>query len=205
MNIVIIDYGMGNVHSVQNALTFLGFDSNISSNPEDIQKADVLVFPGVGAFGQGMEELNKRSLVEPIKAYIESKKPFLGICLGIQLLFETSEEAPAVKGLGILKGKVVCFNAPGLKIPHMGWNSLEIKKTDPIFKDINEKEYFYFVHSYYPVPDDENIIAATTEYGSEFCSMVIKENIVAMQFHPEKSQKAGLKLLQNFLGDVVDF
>jgi imidazole glycerol-phosphate synthase subunit HisH len=200
MNITIIDYGMGNVHSVCNALTYLGFDSVVTSDADKIEASDILIFPGVGAFGQGMEELKKRNLIESIKEYIASGKPFLGICLGMQLLFEESTEHGNFKGLGILKGKVVEFDKKqGLKVPHMGWNSLKTKQDNSIFEGIEDNSYFYFVHSYYVLPKQKNIIAGITEYGTDFCSMIIKDNIYAMQFHPEKSQKIGLKLLNNFL------
>ena len=205
MNIFIVDYGMGNVHSVSNALTFLGYKSKIISSGNSVCDADILIFPGVGAFGQGMEELRKRGFVDSIKKHVNSGKPFLGLCLGMHLLFDSSTEHGLNEGLGILKGKVIKFSdtkTTGLKVPHMGWNSLNICKEHLIFKDISKNSYVYFVHSYFVIPEDKNIIATTTDYGIDFCSMVIKDNIFAMQFHPEKSQQIGLKLLENFFKEA---
>ena len=200
MKIVIIDYGMGNAQNVKNALTFLKYSSEIVSDTQSIENADVVIFPGVGAFGEGMSELRKRNLIKPITNHINENKPFLGLCLGMHLLFDVSMEHGEHQGLGILKGKVIRFSDElNLKIPHMGWNSLKITKNDPVFKDIKNNSYVYFVHSYYAVPKDKKIIAAATEYGKDFCSMIIKDNIYAMQFHPEKSQEIGLKMLSNFL------
>ncbi len=206
MRIVIIDYGMGNVKSVYNALHFLGYEAEIISDPEALKSADVVVFPGVGAFGEGMLELEKRSLIEPIKEHISKGKPFLGLCLGLHLLFDKSYEHGEHKGLGILQGEVLKFPDPsetGLKVPQMGWNTIKIFKQHDIFKDFPSDSYVYFVHSYYVQPEDENIVAGKTDYGVEYCSMVIKDNIFAMQFHPEKSQKLGLKLLENFLNNII--
>jgi glutamine amidotransferase len=200
--ITVIDYGMGNLRSVAKALESLGAKVNVSSASEDIDKAQKVIFPGVGAFSDCMDEVDKRKLREPIKECIAQGKPFLGICMGLQLLFEKSEEAPEVEGLGILKGEVKKFRDESLKIPQIGWNQVEYTQKAsslPIFKDIEDKEFFYFVHSYYAEPEDKEAIAATTNYGIDFPSVISKNNILATQFHPEKSQKSGLKLLDNFL------
>jgi glutamine amidotransferase len=213
--ISIVDYGMGNLKSVKKAFEKLGFLANVTRNPEEILDSDGLVLPGVGAFGDCMRNLEEYRLVEPIKSFIKGGKPFLGICLGLQLLFEESEESPGVRGLGILRGKVVRFprfdterfpslplgslpQIPRLKVPHMGWNQVEVRKPLSLLKEIPDKSWFYFVHSYFPEPEDESISAGKTYYGIEFTSAVQKENIFACQFHPEKSSTLGLKLLENF-------
>jgi glutamine amidotransferase len=199
--IAIVDYGMGNLRSVKKAFENLGFPANVTRNPEEILNSNGLVLPGVGAFGDCMKNLEEYGLVEPIKAFIETGKPFLGICLGLQLLFEESEESPGVEGLGVLRGRVVRFprlEKEGLKVPHMGWNQIEIKKPTPVLKGIPEGSWFYFVHSYYPEPENNSINALQTHYGVEFTSAVESENIFACQFHPEKSSTMGLKILENF-------
>ncbi len=197
--IAIIDYGAGNLQSVKKALDFIGAESVITDNPEIINACDKILLPGVGSFGDAMDSMNKKGLVETVKTNALSGKPFLGICLGLQLLFEESEETPNVKGLGIFKGKIKKFpNDIGLKIPHIGWNSLEIRQTDTIFKDVPENSYVYFVHSYYLQADDENDVATVTNYGIDFHSAVGKNNIFATQFHPEKSGEVGLQILRNF-------
>lgn len=200
--ITVIDYGMGNLRSVSKALEFLGAKVKVSSSVSEVEKADKLVFPGVGAFSDCMDEVNKRNLQEPIKDFIKSGKPFLGICMGLQLLFESSEEAPGVEGLKILKGKVEKFKMPNLKIPQIGWNQIELTakgKANRLFNGIDNEEFFYFVHSYYAVPENEDIVIAKTNYGLDFCSAINSNNIFATQFHPEKSQKKGLKVLENFI------
>ena len=198
--IAIIDYGAGNLHSVKNALDFLGTESIITNNPKEILSADKVILPGVGAFGDAMEALENKNLVKKIKEIVAIKKPMLGICLGLQLLFEESEETPGVKGLGILKGKIVKIPPKeGLKIPHMGWNSLEICKKSRILKDIGDEPYVYFVHSYYAKAEDVGDISAYTEYSQKLAIAVEKDNIFATQFHPEKSGDLGLKILQNFI------
>ena len=200
--ITVIDYGMGNLRSVSKALEFLGAKVKVSSSVSEVEKADKLVFPGVGAFSDCMDEVNKRNLQEPIKDFIKSGKPFLGICMGLQLLFESSEEAPGVEGLKILKGKVEKFKMPNLKVPQIGWNQIELTakgKANRLFNGIDNEEFFYFVHSYYAVPENEDIIIAKTNYGLDFCSAINSNNIFATQFHPEKSQKKGLKVLENFI------
>ncbi len=206
--IAIIDYGMGNIHSVNKALQLFGAKTIITNNPRDIQSAEKAVLPGVGAFDDAMLELEKQGLTKPIKEYTKSKKPLLGICLGMQLLFEESQEASKTKGLGILKGKVRRFQGgKGLKVPHMGWNQLKmgtrrrVQGTGqcPLLKNIPDNSNVYFCHSYYPYPKDKNIIAATTDYGLEFSSVVWQDNIYGVQFHPEKSQKTGLRMIENFV------
>ncbi len=197
--IAIIDYGAGNLQSVKKAFDFIGAESVITDNPEIINACDRILLPGVGSFGDAMDSMAKNGLVETVKQNALSGKPFLGICLGLQLLFEESEESPGVKGLGIFKGKIKKFSSDmGLKIPHIGWNSLEIKQKDTLFKDIPENSYVYFVHSYYLHAEDENDIATVTNYGIDFHSAVGKNNIFATQFHPEKSGDVGLQILKNF-------
>ncbi len=197
--IAIIDYGAGNLQSVKKAFDFIGAETVITNDPEVILSADKILLPGVGSFGDAMDSMEKNGLVETVKECALSGKPFLGICLGLQLLFEESEESPGVKGLGIFKGKIKKFSSDmGLKIPHIGWNSLEIKQKDTLFKDIPENAYVYFVHSYYLHAEDENDIATVTNYGIDFHSAVGKNNIFATQFHPEKSGDVGLQILRNF-------
>jgi len=190
---------MGNLKSVLNAFSKLNADIKVSSDPHIIERAEVIVLPGVGAFGVCMENLEQRGLAGPIRKHIRDNKRYLGICLGMQLLFESSEEAPGIEGLGIFQGTVPRF-AGSMKIPHMGWNTIEIKKDSALFKGIHSGDFFYFVHSYYCSPADPNIIATTTDYeDSNFVSSIESGNLYACQFHPEKSQEVGLKLLKNFL------
>ena len=197
--IAIIDYGAGNLQSVKKALDFIGAESVITDNPETINACDKILLPGVGSFGDAMDSMIQKGLVETVKQNAVSGKPFLGICLGLQLLFEESEESPGVNGLGIFKGKIKKFSPDmRLKIPHIGWNSLEIRQKDTLFKGIPENSYVYFVHSYYLHAEDENEIATVTNYGIDFHSAVGKENIFATQFHPEKSGDVGLQILKNF-------
>lgn len=196
----IIDYGMGNIHSVNKALHLYGAETIVSNNPLDISRCDKAVLPGVGAFSDAMNELKKQGLTQVIAEFIENRKPFLGICLGMQLLFEESEEAAGIKGLAMLKGRVKKFEEKkGFKIPHMGWNQLNIKYECPLLKNIPVGSYVYFCHSYYPMPSDRAVVASTTDYGMEFASCVWKDNIYGAQFHPEKSQKTGLKIIENFV------
>ena len=197
-NITIIDYGMGNLHSVAKALEKVGGNVTISSNKTDIVQADKLVLPGVGSFGDCMRNLEKYDLIDTIKNSLASSKPFLGICLGMQLLFESSEESPQVKGLGFFKGKVVKIIAPKLKVPHIGWNNLKLAKHSPILAN-SQNDYVYFVHSYYVVPRDTKLITSFVEYGGKITASIGKNNIQAVQFHPEKSSLAGLKILNNFV------
>ncbi|MEZ6047326.1 MAG: imidazole glycerol phosphate synthase subunit HisH [Planctomycetaceae bacterium] len=198
--IKIVDYGMGNLRSVQKAFEKIGADVEICADPEGIASADKLVLPGVGAFRDAIAELHKQQMIDPIKLHIANNKPFLGICLGLQMLFDKSYEDGEYEGLGILPGEVVRFpDKEGYKIPHMGWNCLERNQTDnPLLADIPEDAHFYFVHSYHVVPERSSDIAATTDYIHPFCAMVHRDNLFATQFHPEKSQLVGLKLLENF-------
>lgn len=196
--ISVIDYGMGNLRSVTNALEKLGADVIVTRDKKVIKASRAIILPGVGAFGKCIENLKNLELLGFIKREIEEGKQYLGICLGMQVLFESSEEAPGIAGMAVLKGTVPRFTG-SIKIPHMGWNSIKIEKETEILKGIENNEYFYFVHSYYCLPEDRKIVATTTPYGKEFASSVKKDNIFACQFHPEKSQKAGLKLLQNFI------
>lgn len=195
--ITLIDYGMGNLRSVQKALENVGGTVTISSRAADILAADKVVLPGVGAMNSAVDRLYNLDLVDAIKATIDQKKPFLGICLGYQLLFDQSDEGGQTQGLGILKGQVKRF--PSLKIPQMGWNQLEFNAECPLFKGLPAKADMYFCHSYYVVPDDPLIISSTTDYGISYASSIWTENIYAMQFHPEKSQQDGLHILKNFV------
>ena len=198
--IAIIDYDAGNIKSVEKALLSMGETPVLTRDPEVILQADHIILPGVGSFGDAMENLNKFGLIDVIHEAINRQIPFLGICLGLQLLFESSEETPGVAGLGILKGKIVRIpEGPGLKIPHMGWNSLNVREGASLFKGLEKEPYVYFVHSYYLQAKDPKIVAATTEYGVTIHASVEKENVFACQFHPEKSSKTGLAILKNFL------
>lgn len=198
--IAIIDYDAGNIKSVEKALLSMGETPVLTRDPEVILQADHIILPGVGSFGDAMENLNKFGLIDVINEAINRKIPFLGICLGLQLLFESSEETPGVAGLGILKGKIVRIpEGPGLKIPHMGWNSLNVREGASLFKGLEKEPYVYFVHSYYLQAKDPKIVAATEEYGVTIHASVEKENVFACQFHPEKSSKTGLAILKNFL------
>ena len=197
--IAIIDYDAGNIKSVEKALHYLGEETTVTRDPQTLLNADKVILPGVGSFGQAMENLHTYGLVPVIHEIVEKKTPFLGICLGLQLLFESSEETPGVEGLGILKGKIVKIPpAPGLKIPHMGWNSLHFQNNGRLFQGIPEQTYVYFVHSYYVECDDSCDVIATTEYGRKFASAIARDNIYGVQFHPEKSHKYGMNLLKNF-------
>ena len=201
--IAIIDYGMGNLRSVQKGFEAVGAKAIVTSDSKKILSARSVVLPGVGAFKACMDNLEKFDLIDTVKQSVQRGKPFLGICLGLQLLFSQAEEFGSVSGLGILKGKVVGFkDAPNsgdpLKIPHMGWNNVEVKTSYPLFDSVPNQSYFYFVHSYYVVPEDRATVATTTNYGIEFVSGIHHENIHAFQFHPEKSQQLGLTVLKNF-------
>ncbi|MGN0534016.1 MAG: imidazole glycerol phosphate synthase subunit HisH [Eubacterium sp.] len=198
--VAIIDYGAGNLSSVKKALDFLGAESEITKDRDKIMAASHIILPGVGSFGDAMDSMNRRGLTETVKEAALSGKPFLGICLGLQLLFESSEESPGVQGLGLLKGKIVEIPKDrGLKVPHIGWNSVSLKQTDGIFKGIDQNSYFYFVHSYYLKGADDSAVAATADYGVEIECAVQQGNLCATQFHPEKSSKTGLQVLKNFL------
>ncbi len=197
--IIIVDYGMGNLRSVQKAFERVGFKAAITSDPQRVLSAEKLVLPGVGAFSDAMHELAARGLIEPICEVIARGTPFLGICLGLQLLFEESEEGGTHRGFGILGGKVVRFpETPGLTVPHMGWNQIQIHRDAPLFRGIADGAHFYFVHSFYVEPVESSIVATTTDYAGPFCSMIWRDYIFATQFHPEKSQSLGLQFLKNF-------
>jgi glutamine amidotransferase len=199
--IAIVDYGMGNLRSVEKGFLKVGIDARVVADPKAIDNAHAIVLPGVGAFRDCLRNLEKKTLIEPIIMSIQKGKPYLGICLGLQVLFTESEEFGIHKGFDIFKGKVVRFQI-SLKVPHMGWNNVRILRRPPIFDSIQDETYFYFVHSFYVVPADEEIIAGMTDYGIDFASMVCKDNIFATQFHPEKSQSSGLRILKNF-GDFA--
>ncbi|MEW6101603.1 MAG: imidazole glycerol phosphate synthase subunit HisH [Candidatus Omnitrophota bacterium] len=197
--IAIIDYGMGNIHSVEKALSLFRVETIVTNQKKDIASAEKLVLPGVGAFDDAMRELENQGLVSVLKDEIKKKKPFLGICLGMQLLFQRSEEAKEARGLGVLKGEVKKFLPKnGLKVPHMGWNTITKAAACPLLKDLPDNAYVYFCHSYYPLPAKE-AVAATTDYGLNFASAVWQANVYGVQFHPEKSQKTGLKIIENFV------
>jgi len=195
--ISIIDYGMGNLRSVEKGFLKVGIEAQVVTTPQAVDNARALVLPGVGAFRDCMRNLEYMSLREPIVRSIQKGKPFFGICLGLQVLFTESEEFGVCRGLDILAGRVVKFQTD-LKVPHMGWNTVKSVRSSLIFEGIPDESYFYFVHSFYVVPRDEHVIAATTDYGVTFTSMVQKGNIFATQFHPEKSQEIGLRVLRNF-------
>lgn len=199
--IAIIDYGAGNIQSVYKALKFIGADCKVTSDKDEILNADGAILPGVGSFGDAMDTMTKRGIKDTIIEYTKSGKPFLGICLGLQLLFPESEETPSVKGLDIFKGTITKIPNQNrtLKIPHMGWNNISIKQKNGIFKGIEGEPYVYFVHSFYLKAQDKDIVAATTQYGVEIDAAVQKGNIIATQFHPEKSGEVGLKMLKNFV------
>ena len=198
--IAIIDYGAGNIKSVEKALELLGEKTVVSSDPETILSADRVILPGVGSFGSAMENIRNRGLEEVIHSVVNSGTPFLGICLGLQLLFDSSEESPGVKGLGILPGKIVRIPyEEGMKIPHMGWNSLEFPRKTCLFGHLEGNPYVYFVHSFYLQAEDESIVAATTQYGVTIHAAVEKDNVFACQFHPEKSSEVGLSILKKFI------
>ena len=206
--IAIIDYGMGNLRSVQKGFEHTGHEAAVTSDAKTILNADKVVLPGVGAFPDCMRNLEQYGLIDAVKKSIQTGKPFLGICLGLQLLFTESEEFGISKGLDIIKGRVIRFKGPAfdtpnsdlgtLKVPHMGWNSLSFKRRPPALADVPENSHVYFVHSFHVVPEDNAVIATTTPYGIEFVSSIWKDNILAMQFHPEKSQVLGLSILKRF-------
>lgn len=199
--VAIIDYDAGNIKSVEKALRFLGQEAVVTRDRERIRKADKVILPGVGAFGDAMEKLSQYGLTEVIKETVDKGTPFLGICLGLQLLFDRSDEAPGVEGLGILKGEILRIpEREGLKIPHMGWNSLGFPREGRLFRGLEPNPYVYFVHSYYLKAAEEEIVTAKTEYGVEIHASVEKGNVYACQFHPEKSGETGLQILKNFAG-----
>ncbi|MCU0665772.1 MAG: imidazole glycerol phosphate synthase subunit HisH [Candidatus Omnitrophica bacterium] len=197
----IIDYNMGNIHSVNKAIQAMGEDTFVAVTAEGLDRCSKIILPGVGAFDDAMEELNKKGFTNPIKDLIAKGKIFLGICLGMQLLLEKSQEAKKNKGIGVIKGEVKKFSPSlGLKVPHMGWNNLKpLQNVCPLFKGLDHKAQVYFCHSYYACPDDKKVVASTTDYGVDFASVIWKDNIFGVQFHPEKSQEAGLIILKNFI------
>ncbi len=199
--IAIVDYKMGNLRSVHKAFETQGYTASVISDPDAIEKADGLVLPGVGAFGDCLKNLREKNLLEPIKDFISSGRPFLGICLGLQALFNESEESPGVKGLGVFNGKVIKFSSlppNGLKVPQIGWNQVEFDRQIAALKNVPQKSWFYFVHSYYVKPDDKDLSIVRSDYGVEFTAAVAKDNIFACQFHPEKSGELGLMIIRNF-------
>jgi len=198
VKVVIVDFGAGNLHSVSRAVVNAGTRPLVTSNPSYLEDAEAVIVPGVGAAADTMSNLRASGFVEPIRDYIASGRPFLGVCMGQQALFEVSEEGGEHQCLGILPGRVVRFSN-GLKVPHMGWNQVRIVKQHPIFEGVDDGSYFYFVHSYYPQPADPDVVIGETEYGVTFASVIARDNIVATQFHPEKSGEAGLRMYANFL------
>lgn len=198
--IAMIDYDAGNIKSVEKALLLLGHEVEVTGDPERILKAEKVILPGVGAFGDAMENLKRAGLDEVIRRVAAKGTPFLGICLGLQLLFERSDEAPGAEGLGLLEGEILKIpDQEGLKIPHMGWNSLHLEHGGRLFRGIEEQSYVYFVHSYYLKAKEESIVKASTEYSTHIHASVEKDNIFGCQFHPEKSSEVGLRILKNFV------
>jgi len=202
--IVIIDYDRGNLRSVQKGFEKVGFDAHVTRSPREIADATHVVLPGVGAFGDCMSNLERFGLIDPVIGAVRSGKPFLGICLGLQLLFDEGEEFGVHKGLGLIPGRVVAFpddlseDGTRLKVPHMGWNRVHLVHQPPVFGEVEDGTYCYFVHSFHVMPEDLDVVATTTQYGILFASSIWKDNVVACQFHPEKSDKAGLKMLKGF-------
>nr|WP_319488036.1 imidazole glycerol phosphate synthase subunit HisH [uncultured Caproiciproducens sp.] len=201
--IAVIDYGAGNLQSVVKAFHFIGCDILVTADKDELKNASAAVLPGVGAFGYAMNCLKNSDFVNPVLDFIESGKPFLGICLGLQLLFEGSEETPGVSGLGVLKGNIIKIpEETGLKIPHSGWNSLDIKENNGLYKNLEPNPYVYFVHSYYLKAENPDVVSSTTNYGVRIDASVQRNNLFATQFHPEKSGKTGLQMLKNFISFV---
>jgi imidazole glycerol-phosphate synthase subunit HisH len=198
MNVAVVDYDAGNTLSVTRALHKVGAKVDLTPDPERVLAADAVVLPGVGAFGDCMRKLRDRGMDEACREAFRSGKPFLGVCVALQVIFEDSEESPGVEGLGLMPGKVVRFEGDGLKVPHIGWNELSVVRDHPVLDGL-DGEAFYFVHSYYPEPEEIRDLIGETDYGTRFCSAAGRENLVAVQFHPEKSSRAGLKLYENFI------
>jgi glutamine amidotransferase len=198
LSVAIVDYDAGNTLSVSRALERVGARVDLTSDPERVGAADAVVLPGVGAFGDCMRKLRERGMDGACGEAFRSGKPFLGVCVALQVIFEGSEESSGVEGLGLLPGAVVRFEGHGLKVPHIGWNEISLLRDHPVLRGL-DGEAFYFVHSYYPMPEDKGDLIGETDYGTRFCSVAGKENLVAVQFHPEKSSRAGLKLYENFL------
>ncbi|MDQ4000340.1 MAG: imidazole glycerol phosphate synthase subunit HisH [Actinomycetota bacterium] len=198
MNVAVVDYDAGNTLSVTRALAKVGARVNLTSDPEEVLTADAVVLPGVGAFGDCVRKLKERGMDEACLETYRAGKPFLGVCIALQVFFEASEESPGVEGLGILPGKVVKFDVGGLKVPHMGWNELDVVREHPILGGLSGED-FYFVHSYHPEPEEDSDLLGESDYGGRFCAAAGRQNLAAVQFHPEKSSRAGLKLYENFL------
>ena len=198
LQVAVVDYDAGNTLSVTRALQKVGVKVDLTPDPAQVLASDAVVLPGVGAFGDCMRKLNDRGMDEACREAFRSGKPFLGVCVALQVIFETSEESPGVEGLGLMPGKVVRFAGDGLKVPHIGWNELSVVRGHPVLGGL-DGEAFYFVHSYYPEPEEAGDLLAQTDYGTSFCSAAGRENLVAVQFHPEKSSRAGLRLYENFL------
>ena len=196
--IALIDYGAGNLGSVYKAFRFIGADIDVTADPQTVARADAVVLPGVGAFAHCMRGLEAVSLTEATKQFICSGRPFLGICVGLQMLFDASEEMGEFPGLGVLEGKVVRFPSNSLKVPHIGWNELRFRDDAALFSGLNQGDRVYFVHSYFPEPADDSVVTATSDYGGQFCCAVERANVHATQFHPEKSGAVGLEILRNF-------
>ena len=198
--IAVVDSGSGNLRSVERALAHVGGAPRLTSDPDAVRRADVVVVPGQGAFADCMAEMKRRGLDDAVREAVRSGKPYLGICLGLQILFDESEEHGPVAGLGILRGRVVKFRGgDGLKVPHMGWNEIQARRGEPLLHGMPERAHFYFIHSYCAQPDDVSLTSLTCDYGGRFCAAVRRDNLFACQFHPEKSQAVGLRLLANFL------
>ena len=200
--IVIVDYGAGNLRSVARAVAHVGHEPLVTQDPHDVATADALIVPGVGAAADTMRNLREHGMVEPVREYIASGRPFFGVCMGQQALLTLSEEGGEHPCLDIIPGRVTKL-PPGLKVPHMGWNNVRQRTPHPIFEGIPDESYFYFVHSYYPKPDDDDVVIGETEYGVTFASVLARDNVVATQFHPEKSGEMGLRMYGNFLAQVV--
>ncbi len=198
MNVAVVDYDAGNTLSVTRALEKVGARVYLTSDPEEVLTADAVVLPGVGAFGDCVRKLKERGMDEACLETYRAGKPFLGVCIALQVFFEASEESPGVEGLGILPGKVVKFDVGGLKVPHMGWNELDVVREHPILGGLSGED-FYFVHSYHPEPEEDSDLLGESDYGGRFCAAAGRQNLAAVQFHPEKSSRAGLKLYENFL------
>ena len=197
-DVVIVDYGAGNLRSVVRAVAHAGVDATVTTDAAVVTRARALIVPGVGAAADTMANLRAAGLVEPIRDYIASERPFLGVCMGMQALFDRSEEGGTHECLGVLRGSIVRFGT-GLAVPHMGWNTVELRRDHPVFDGVPDGSYFYFVHSYHPLPDDDEVVIGTTEYGVRFPAVVGTGNLIATQFHPEKSGEMGLRLYENFL------
>jgi glutamine amidotransferase len=198
LNVAIVDYDAGNTLSVTRALEKVGARVDLTPDPERVNTADAVVLPGVGAFGDCMRKLRERGMDAACQEAFRAGKPFIAVCVALQVVFEASEESPGVGGLGLLPGEVVRFQGHGLKVPHIGWNELSVVRDHPVLRDLDD-EAFYFVHSYYPEPEDTDDLIGETDYGTRFCSAAGRQNLIAVQFHPEKSSRAGLKLYENFL------